>query len=107
MIEPTGGAEIGEHRLPGSGEPAAETMGNKDAGKQDGEAQQARDLDPVRRDKGQKRRAIRRPPTMATTTALLMPGASGGSATRMAATAAGGITPSASHRARSASRRCR
>jgi hypothetical protein len=51
-----GGAEIGEDRLPGAGEPAAETVGGQDAGKQDGQAQQAGDFDPMRRDERQKRR---------------------------------------------------
>ena len=51
-----GGAEIGEDRLPGAGKPAAETMGGQDAGKQDGQAQQSRELYPMRRDECQKRR---------------------------------------------------
>ena len=51
-----GGAEIGEDRLAGAGEPGAETMGGKDAGKQDRQAQQAGDLYPMRRDERQERR---------------------------------------------------
>ena len=51
-----GGAEIGQYRLPGTGEPCAETMRSQDAGKQDCQAQQACDLYPMRRDERQERR---------------------------------------------------
>ena len=101
------GAEVGKDRPPGTGEPGAEAMGADDAGEQNGQPRQARDLDPVGRDESEERRCDQQTADDATTTGMLVPEASGGSALRMAAEAAGVITPSACHRARSASRRCR
>ena len=44
------GAEVGKDRPAAAGEPGAEPMGGDDAGEQDGQPRQARDLDPVGRD---------------------------------------------------------
>ena len=50
------GAEVGKDRPAAAGEPGAEPMGGDDAGKQDGQPRQARDLDPVGRDEREERR---------------------------------------------------
>ena len=80
-----GGAEIGEDRLPGAGEPGAETMGSRmPANRMARRSRRAISIQCAATN-ARNAAAIKRPPTMATTTAMLMPGASGGSATRMAA----------------------